>query len=126
MCYRRWSSKASRRTRRRAVLSGPAALHAEQVAQLQEEPVRRATQVAEPEGVGLRERCAVTQEDDRARRRLIGEQQVVAEVVRDDRSRRIAVHEQRLPGMRVEQRDLVLREILADVAHENGARQLVL
>src|SRR5205814_2933627 len=70
-----------------AVLSGPAALHAEQVAQLQEEPVRGATQVAEPEGVGLGERCAVTQEDDRARRRLIGEQQVVAEVVRDDRSR---------------------------------------
>src|SRR2546422_10300683 len=45
---------------------------------------------------------------------------------RDDRARGVAVHEQGLPGTRVEQRGLVLREILPDVAHEDRACQLIL
>src|SRR5438046_4899226 len=101
-------------------------LHPEQIAQLQRKPVRRAAQVAEPERLRLAERRAVAQEYDGARRRLVGEQQVVPEVVRDDRARGVAVHEQRLPGTRVEQRGLVLREILPDVAHEDRACQLIL
>src|SRR6266550_1652970 len=101
-------------------------LHPEQVAQLQKKPVRRAAQIAEPERLRLAERRAVAQEYDGARRRLVGEQQVVPEVVRDDRARGVAVHEQRLPGTRVEQRGLVLREILPDVAHEDRACQLIL
>src|SRR5438034_7790600 len=101
-------------------------LHPEQVAQLQKKPVRRAAQIAEPERLRLGERRAVAQEYDGARRRLVGEQQVVPEVVRDDGARGVAVHEQRLPGTRVEQRGLVLREILPDVAHEDRPCQLVL
>src|SRR5439155_13334784 len=62
-------------------------LHPEQIAQLQKKPVRRAAQVAEPERLRLAERRAVAQEYDGARRRLVGEQQVVPEVVRDDRAR---------------------------------------
>src|SRR5207253_661766 len=101
-------------------------LHPEQIAQLQKEPVRRAAQIPEPERFRLAERRAVAQEYDGARRRLVGEQQVVPEVVRDDRARGVPVHEQRLPRTRVEQRGLVLREILPDVAHEDRACQLIL
>src|SRR5205809_2830594 len=120
------ASRAPRRFARDAVMRETRASHPEQIAQLEKEPVPRAVQVPEPKGVGLGERRAVAQEDDGPRRRLIGKQEIVAEVVRDDRSRGAAVHEERLPGVRIEQRGLVLREVLADVAHENGAGQLVL
>src|SRR5206468_12204117 len=80
---------------------GVEGLHAEEVAQLEEEAVPRTGQVAEPERVRLRERRAVTQEDDGPRGRLGGKQDVVAEVVRDQRWGRRAVHEERLPGVRV-------------------------
>src|SRR5256885_10450810 len=127
-----WPATASSASRapghfaRDAVMRETRASHPKQIAQLEEEPVRRATQVAEPERVRFRERRAVTQEDHGPRGRLVGKQDVVAEIVGDGGSRRVAVHEQRLPAARIEQRDLVLREVLADVAHENGARQLVL
>src|SRR5436305_14253617 len=90
------------------------------MAQPQKDPVRRAAQIPEPERFRLAERRAVAQEYDGARRRLVGAPQVVPEVVRDARARGVAVHEQRLPGTRVEQRGLAIREILPDVA--NAAR----
>src|SRR5437773_5541685 len=120
------ASRAPRRFARDAVMRESRASHPEEVAQLEKEPVPRAAQVPEPKGVGLGERRAVAQEDDGPRRRLVGKQDVVAEVVRDQRWGRRAVHEQRLPGVRVGGPDLILREVLADVAHENGAAQLVL
>src|SRR5437764_6596347 len=127
-----WAATASSASRtpghfaRDAVMRETRASHPKQIAQLEEEPVRRAAQVAEPERFRFRERRAVTKEDDGSRGRLVGKQDVVAEIVGDDGSRRVAVHEQRLPAARIAQRDLILREVLADVAHENGARQLVL
>src|SRR5437016_1612402 len=101
-------------------------LHPEQVAQLQKKPVRRAAQISELERLRLGERRAVAQEYDGAGRRLVGEQQVVPEVVRHDRSGRAAVHDERLPRVWIEQLGLVLREVLPDVAHEDRACQLIL
>src|SRR6266508_2378661 len=59
-------------------------LHPEQVAGLEEKPVRRPGQIPEPEGVGFRERGAVAEEAYRPGQRLVGEQDVVAEVVARD------------------------------------------
>src|SRR2546427_3771188 len=105
---------------------GVVGLHPEEVAHLQEEPVRRAAQVLESKRLGLRERRAIAQEGQRSRQGLVGEQQVVTEVVGHHGRCRSPAHQDRLRGARILERDLVLREVLAHVPEEDGARQLIL
>src|SRR5256885_14582705 len=75
-----WPATASSASRapghfaRAAVMRETRASHPKQIAQLEEEPVRRATQVAEPERVRFRERRAVTQEDHGPRGLRVGKQ----------------------------------------------------
>src|SRR6266700_7371429 len=65
----RWAPRAPRNR-------GPGS-HAEQVTRLQEEPVRDPGELAETERRRLGERGAVAQEKHRARRRLVGEQEII-------------------------------------------------
>src|ERR1041384_1761253 len=100
--------------------------HAEQVARLQEESVAGAGQAAEVERLGLTERRAVAEEHHGARDRLVGEQEVVPKLgVRAARLPR-AVDDQGVAGARIAERIDLLRGVLADVAEENGAIELIL
>src|SRR5438445_3903318 len=100
-------------------------LQPEQVARLEEEAVAGATQAPERERVGLVERGAIAEKEHRPRVRLEGEQDVVAEVVGRLRPGGRPVHEERLAGARVLEGDLILREVLADVAEKDRSRELV-
>src|SRR5690349_24342335 len=100
--------------------------HAHEVAQLEEEAIVGTGEVPELKRVSLGERRAVPDEQDRAGDRFVREQHVVPEIVRHRSGGGTAVHEQRLSAARVAQRYLILREVLPDVADEDGARELVL
>src|SRR5712692_4286970 len=100
-------------------------LHPEQVACLEEEAVAGAAELPERERLGLVERGAVSEEEHRPRVRLEGEQDVVAEVVGCLRPGGRPVHEERLVGARILEGDLILREVLADVAEKDRSPQLV-
>src|SRR5881392_2025618 len=76
LAYCSWTSWCSRLS---ACWTTQGNLHPEQVARLQEEPIRGAPQVAEAEGRRLAERGAVPEKEHRARCRLVGEQEVVPE-----------------------------------------------
>src|SRR5437763_13813635 len=121
-----WAATASSASRapghfaRDAVMRETRASHPQQIAQLEEEPVRRSAQVAEPERVRFRERRAVTQEDHGPRGRLVGKQDVVAEIVGDNGSRRVAVDEPRLPAAWIGQSALTPRAVRAGIAQENA------
>src|SRR5690348_10643839 len=101
-------------------------LHSKEVAEFEEESVVGAGEVAELERVGLGERRAVADEQDGSRNRLVGEQDVVSEIVRHGSGRAAAVHEQRLTAARVAERNLILCQVLSYVPHEDLPRQLVL
>src|SRR5207245_6247520 len=101
-------------------------LHSKEVAEFEEESVVGAGEIVELEGVGLGERRAIADEQDGSRNRLVGEQDVVTEIVRDRSRRAAAVPEQRLTAARVAERHLILREVLAPVAPDDLPRRLVL
>src|SRR2546428_6232026 len=100
-------------------------LHPEEVARLEEEAVAGPAQAPEGERVGLVERGAVPEEEHCPRVRLEGEQDVVAEVVGRLRPGGRPVHDEWLAGAGILERDLILSEVLADVAEKDRSRELV-
>src|SRR5712692_2434434 len=100
-------------------------LHPEEVARLEEEAVAGAAELPERERLGLVERGAVPEEEHRPRVRLEGEQDVVAEVVGRLRPGGRSAHDERLAGARILEGDLILGEVLADIAEKDRSPQLV-